>query len=145
MGSTQERIKKRREYLKQKGAAYSTASLAALLTIPCALGTFFLVAVTLFVFFYQVSTFFGLLLAFLSLIGGVCSWQLARSALHYHKAARQLPYVPPVTPETLPAGEVLVRGSEEPKQEQSKVLLRGTDGSAGTADQELLRSSQGQE
>jgi hypothetical protein len=43
--------------------------------------------------------------------------------------------------EFLAAEEVLVRGSEEPAQEQYKVLLRGTDGSAGTGEQELLRSS----
>ena len=63
---------------------------------------------------------------------------------YYHKNIKHIPYVPPVTSDTLPAEEVLVRGSEEPTQEQSKVLLRGTECSMGTGEQELLRSSQGQ-
>jgi hypothetical protein len=45
---------------------------------------------------------------------------------------------------TLPAEEVLVRGSEEPAQEQSQVLQRGTDSCQENAQQELLRSSQRQ-
>jgi hypothetical protein len=68
-----------------------------------------------------------------------------RSIRKARQEAKQLPYVPPVTANTLPAEEVLVRGSEEPTQEQGKVLLRGADGSAGTGEQELLRSSQGQD
>jgi hypothetical protein len=52
-----------------------------------------------------------------------------------------IPYVQPVTINTLPAEEVLVRGSEEPIQEQSTSLLRA----AGERDEfpveELLRAS----
>jgi len=89
------------------------------------------------------------LLAFLSLVlSGIlaiisCVWVYI--ALQAHQEARRIPYVPPVTAKALPAEEVLVRGSEEPAQEQGKVLLRGTEGSTDTGEQELLRSSQGQE
>lgn len=71
-------------------------------------------------------------------------WIMVRAAHRAHREAKQLPYVPPVTADILPAEEVLVRGSAQPAQEQSKVLLRGTDSSAGTGEQELLRSSQEQ-
>ena len=66
-------------------------------------------------------------------------------AVRLGRKVSQIPYVPPVTASTLPAEEVLVRGAEEPKQEQSKVLLRGIDNSTGTGKQELLRGSQGQD
>jgi len=35
MSNTQERIQKRREYLKRKGRAYTKASLATFFTMPC--------------------------------------------------------------------------------------------------------------
>jgi len=82
----------------------------------------------------------------IAFVGGL--WAIRefyRSLRHAYREASQLPYVPPVTADTLPVEEVLVRGSEEPAQEQSQVLLRGTDGSAGAGEQELLRRSQGQE
>jgi len=72
-------------------------------------------------------------------------WRLLRISDRASSEAEKLPFVPPVTADTLPAEEVLVRGSEEPAQEQSKILLRGTNGSGGTREQELLRSSQQQE
>jgi hypothetical protein len=51
---------------------------------------------------------------------------------------KSLTYVPPVTAETLPAEEILVRGSEEPPGVQSEVLLRGALGHE-TPQEELLR------
>jgi hypothetical protein len=49
-----------------------------------------------------------------------------------------IPYVPPVTPDTLPADEILVRGSEEPVAVQSEVLLRSAQGQ-DTPKEELLK------
>jgi hypothetical protein len=51
-----------------------------------------------------------------------------------------IPYVPPVTPSTLPAEEVLVRGAEEPNAPQ-ETLLRATVKGEDTKTEELLRSS----
>jgi hypothetical protein len=52
-----------------------------------------------------------------------------------------IPYVPPVSPDTLPTDEILVRGSEEPPVMQSEVLLRAATGQE-TPKEELLRVSQ---
>ncbi len=51
-------------------------------------------------------------------------------------------YIPPVTADTLPADEILVRGSEEPPVVQSEVLLRAAQKGEETAKEELLRVSQ---
>jgi len=48
-------------------------------------------------------------------------------------------YFPPVTPNTLPAVEVLVRSSEEPPVVQSEVLLRAAQAAQETPKEELLR------
>jgi hypothetical protein len=50
----------------------------------------------------------------------------------------QVQYVPPVTADTLPADEILVRGSEEPPIAQNAVLLRAAKGQETPAE-ELLR------
>jgi len=134
MSSTQERIKKRREYLKQKGKAYFEVSLAILLAMP------------FLVFVVMLASFVGKFIqaSILAIMLGSPIFFFFRLAYESHRKAKQLPYFPPVTADTLPAEEVLVRGSEEPAQEQGKVLLRCTDGSTGIGEQELLRSSRGQ-
>jgi hypothetical protein len=50
-------------------------------------------------------------------------------------------YVPPVTPSTLPAEEILVRGAQEPSA-PNEILLRATVKADETKADELLRSSQ---
>ena len=75
---------------------------------------------------------------------GLAFWACASSARQIHQAAKRLPYAPPVIADTLPAEEVLVRGSEEPLQEQSNVLLRCADGDRGARERELLISIKGQ-
>jgi hypothetical protein len=51
-------------------------------------------------------------------------------------------YSPPVTPDTFPANEILVRGSEEPPVAQSEILLRAAQKGEETPKEELLRVSQ---
>ena len=51
---------------------------------------------------------------------------------------KALPYVPPVIHDNLPAEEILVRGSEEPPDQQSEVLLRAAK-EQETPKEELLR------
>jgi len=54
--------------------------------------------------------------------------------------ARNMPYVPPVSLDTLSAAEVLVRGAQEPSA-PSETLLRATVKGEETKPEELLRSS----
>lgn len=132
MGNTQERIKKRQEYLKRK------TTLILLLTYM----SFIVCCWIAYPFLPK-----GHIRGILSLLLGVtwlATFFTGITFVQVKKRLKQLPYIPPVTADTLPAEEVLVRGSEEPKQSQSQVLLRNTDGSTGTANQELLRSSQRQ-
>jgi hypothetical protein len=57
---------------------------------------------------------------------------------------RAIPYIPPVIADLLPAKEVLVRGSQEPSQDQSTMLLRATGDGAEVSSDELLRASIGE-
>jgi len=150
MSNTQERIRKRREYLKKKRAAYTEFGIAYLLVIPCVVFEVILVCafvISMLDYFTKqpseapmASQVIGGAAAML--LFGWMTWILARAARRAEKRAVQLPYVPPVTADTLPAEEVLVRGSEQPIQEQGKVLLRGTQSSQELAAEKLLRGSQ---
>ena len=143
MSRIQDRVKQRREYLRKKGTAYTKMSLAALLIVPCLLIGMSILMAGLFA-----ATFRQPPLSHPLVIIGLFLLVLAPSLLGYfatrsHRAAKQIPYVPPVTSGTLPAEEVLLRGSDASAQEQSQVLLRGTHNTEETDGQELLRSSQG--
>jgi len=50
MSNTQERIRRRRQYLKKKGAAYTKLGLATLLAVPFTLLALLLLIATLYVF-----------------------------------------------------------------------------------------------
>ncbi|HZT44293.1 MAG TPA: hypothetical protein VFA07_19160 [Chthonomonadaceae bacterium] len=149
MGNTQERIKKRRQYLTKKGAAYTKLGFATLLAVPFAVLSFLALLAALYVFALSFDAraelaaggiLLSLIVGFVSVCLGVAAFYCAYAARRAHREARQLPYAPPVSTGALPNAEVLLRGSEEPAQEQSKVLLRGAN-STGAAEQELLRSS----
>jgi hypothetical protein len=71
------------------------------------------------------------------LYGQVVIWSIRNDV----EDARKLPVVAPFTLSTLPADEVLVRGSEAPTEVHSEMLLRAAEGSA-TPKEELLRVSQ---
>ncbi|HLK60928.1 MAG TPA: hypothetical protein VKU00_30470 [Chthonomonadaceae bacterium] len=158
MRNTLEQKKQRRKYLLKKGEAYVKAFLVAGIAMACLLFTFSLLGLAITIVSLSIAgdgrdseggmtfaiTIF-LIVCSLAFCIGLLSWKCARSAYQTHQEGRRLPYIPPVTSDTLPAAEVLVRGSVEPTQEQSQILLRGTDGSAGIGEQELLRGSQGQE
>ena len=146
MSSTMERLRKRQQYLKRKVAAYSKTGIALFLAVPCALLTCILFILAFLNWTGRGADHPANLLAFAIgtiAIGMVCCYFILIAERGVQEVT-QLSHVPPVTADTLPSEEVLVRGSEEPTQEQSKVLLRGTDGSTDTGEQELLRSSQEQ-
>ncbi|HZT43847.1 MAG TPA: hypothetical protein VFA07_16895 [Chthonomonadaceae bacterium] len=153
MSNTQERIKQRRQYLKKRRGAYTEFSIATFCLILCAVIDVVVVGgFVVWLYISLTSKVFsvthlaaGLVsMAWMMLMFGYMTWVMIQAGIRARLEAKQLPYVPPVTPDTLPAEEVLVRGSEEPTQEQCNVLLRSADGSTGTGEQELLRSSQGQ-
>ena len=146
MSNTQERFNQRKQYLKQKRIAYAKGGIADLLIVPCAVLSVCLFLAALFCLYIGGIPLLVSPIVFVAalLIASLCIL-FADLARRRYEEAQQLPYVPPVTADTLPAEEVLVRASEKPKEEQSQILLRGTDSSAGTGEQELLRSSQGQE
>ena len=52
-----------------------------------------------------------------------------------------IPVVPPVIADALPAEEVLVRGAQEPIEEQSSVLLRAAEENADISAEQLLRAA----
>lgn len=137
MSRIQTRKKQRREYLRKKGTAYTVAFLAALGALLGAL--IFLVR------WDPVYRHLGIGSRHIAVVGTLALilivqllFQVARRV---HRRAVQIPYVPPVTADTLPAEEVLVRGTVEPTGQQSEVLLRGAQGGGVTPAEELLRSS----
>lgn len=139
MSSRREQIRKRWRYLVSKGMINFVLSAATFAAFVCALEAIFILLCA----FYFKNTgqiiFTGILLSLMLFFD---SWISARLARQILRTARQLSYVPPVTAETLPAEEVLLRGAEEPASEQSKVLLRSIASGPESASQELLRCSQ---
>jgi len=134
-----DRKKLRREYLRKKGKAHSKSVLYGAICVAL------WVMVALFLFFvnepgvhmppmdYAIATIICLAAVWFTS-------QLVKSEAE----AKLVPYVPPVTPNTLPADEILVRGSEEPPVAQSDVLLRAAK-EQETPQEELLRVSQSDE
>jgi hypothetical protein len=78
------------------------------------------------------------IVAVCGMISYVC-WRVTKKAC---KAAKRLPYVPPITFSTLPAEEVLVRGAAEPSA-PSETLLRAGVKSEETKPTDLLRATTG--
>src|SRR6185369_6988961 len=55
--------------------------------------------------------------------------------------SRNIPYIPPVTPDTLPDEEVLVRGVQKPTSEPDPTLLLPVEERSSAHSEELLRST----
>jgi hypothetical protein len=118
----------RREYLWKKGRGYGLSILSGILLIP------FLVLTALYAVLTITEHPFGcIFMAFFAWCTRCC-WLGIKDSM---KEA-DLPYVPPVTVNTLPAEEVLVRASVEPPMTQNEVLLRAAQRQE-TAKEELLR------
>jgi hypothetical protein len=75
---------------------------------------------------------------------GYRCWDMYHFIKNVKEEQAAMAYSPPVTPNTLPAEEVLVRGSQEPTQEQSTVLLRAAGVGEEVPSEELLRASSGE-
>jgi hypothetical protein len=143
-----DRRKQRREYLKRKVVAQSKiqgGSLLALgLLIAAIISGLFTCGYLLYAYFLQEGTLLLLALLF-TVLAIVCGSGCRRISAFIEKASNEemsIPYVPPVTPDTLSAEEVLVRGSQEPLQEQRTILLRAAVENADRPEEELLRAAE---
>jgi hypothetical protein len=131
MKQVPDRKKLRQEYLWKRRAHYAAMSGAyvAILMVGC----------VAFLLPQRVPWTIGLpAVIFLALFTGR-QWGMIQQIRH---KAKQVPYVPPVTPSTLPAEEILVRGASEPSAPSDTLLRAGVKGEEAKVE-ELLRSSQG--
>jgi|SRR5579871_414311 len=146
MNKVPDRKKLRQEYLWKKGLAYSILVLRSVVGI---LGLLFtLWAIALVIYFRsnaealrpavdvpeEIALGCGVAAIFAGLFTVVCGWNIPRA----YKAI-QIPHIPAVVPDLLPAEEVLVRGSEEPPVAQSDILLRASITEQETPPEQLLR------
>ncbi len=125
MSRTQERKKLRQEYLKKRtmgyGKAYASLYLPLLATIIAGfLGGKVIISLTSGNYILT-----GICLAVLAalLVIVPLRWIL-RSVRYAAKMYNEAETLSPITPDTLPAEEVLVRGSEVPLQAQRQLLVR---------------------
>jgi len=141
-----DRKKLRREYLRKKASSYLPALwFEALVGLPCALMVIAMI--------YRLSTnppgwdggqgLFGWISSIIGILIFGCGayFGLVGATRTVRRGQSYITYVPPITPNTLPADEILVRGSDEPLVAQSEVLLRAAK-EQETPKEELLRVSQ---
>jgi hypothetical protein len=141
-----DRQKQRQAYLKKKAVTNGKSIGGCFLLVCLLIFTAFCGILTCGFLIAAVMTreagtvLFMALCALLTMAGGHgCS----RIGLFFEQAYREeaaIPYVPPLRPESLPAEEVLVRGAQEPVQEQSASLLRAAEERAEASAEELLRA-----
>jgi hypothetical protein len=129
MNKVQDRKKQRREYLRKKAMIYA-------LPVMVAAGTVVSIYNLLGPDFTRTQGVASTIWAVIP-----CGFLVVLSWAHYSKARRdaaRITHVPPVTPVTLPADEILVRGAEEPSAPNG-TLLRATVKGETTNAEELLR------
>src|SRR5262245_15619593 len=116
-----DRKKQRREYLRKKVFGYASllvgfSMLSVAIVVLTSWKSYAVTGIRLA----------GDVLGPLSMVVGIVV-SIVASISYFRDGIKQVKttsYIPPVTPNTLPAEEVLVRGSQEPEEEQSAVLLR---------------------
>ena len=124
------RKKLRREYLRKKGG---------LLSLICGQVVIYLALFTGFVLTRHGNELLHDVLMVTLFLNMIANLYLTGFMKRTKQKLKQLPYVPPVTSATLPADEVLVRGSIEPEAPQ-ETLLRAAQGDEQSKPDELLRS-----
>jgi hypothetical protein len=142
MNQIQERNKLRQKYLDRRTEIYSEMAMSALRTLLGIATLALLASSFLDPKFYRYHL--GSVVIFAIAATFLFGVAVIRSVARHSRMRRELhaiPYVPPVTPDTLPATEILMRGSEAPTL-QSEVLLRGAQKGEETPKEELLRVSQ---
>lgn len=136
-----DRKKLRREYLRKKGETYANIVIYFLIL--------FVPVIALYMFFkcdsgtrVRIGIFAALTWIIFAPIYELLWYLFWCAIVELSKElnkAKQIPYVPPITPSTLSAEEVLVRGAEEPSA-PSETLLRATVKGKATKREELLRA-----
>jgi hypothetical protein len=156
-----DRQKARRRYLKSKFFAYLSVTAVSIIFLPAMivavlmwLGVIAIIVWGMWILASPRDPFasdFGplwaipamaLFLAILAIVPSLIAWWAFVDIKHSRQDASSIPYVPPVTSDTLPADEILVRGSEQPLVAQSEILLRASkEQGQETPVEELLRVS----
>jgi len=145
-----DREKQRRDYLTKKAGTISKGIAGGIVCLILALVTLVLLILGIFCCFYRWAdakgeTQYGLPVGIGFLIVAAITGSLAAlSGLHAKDQAdraKALPYIPPLTPGTLPAEEVLIRGAQPPTEGQGALLLRAAEESVNTPAKELLRAA----
>jgi hypothetical protein len=139
-----DRKRQRREYILKKQSAYVQWVIGGIMLLPAGIIALISAITTVVACACYILTRRYTALLFTIFCGGiitVCSsffaWMGYALVADGNKLS-QTPYVPPVTPDTLPANEVLVRGAQPPPVVPSEVLLRAAQGEE-TPKEELLR------
>jgi hypothetical protein len=125
IGLVQYRKNSRRRYLRRKGSGYikMVAWTAVLLPSLLLAGSCLVGSCLLLLTSYPDRR--SILVAFvIGMVSAIPAWWSCRTIIRIERELDQLPVIPSVTPDTLPAEEILVRGSEESPVAQSEVLLR---------------------
>jgi hypothetical protein len=148
MKSVTERKRLRREYLWKRARSGAWEAIGFLLFLPLMLLATSFGIITLFLVAWCVlgvgnDCMLWIMLATLVSAGltlvfgwGAC---ISDKIMIRANSAGRIPYIPPVTPDTFPADEILVRGAEEPSDAQSEALLRAAAGQE-TPKEELVRA-----
>ncbi len=143
MNKVPDRKRLRRDYLRIRGGKHTKAMLCFLSVAPAALIALAFASNAIDAM-RQTNLVSSLSFFFLAVICAYITVGLIQSTRKYHVEALQVPNVLPVTANTLPAEEILVRAAEEPPVAQSTVLLRAAQRGQETPQEELLRMSQGE-
>jgi hypothetical protein len=122
-----DRKRLRQDYVRKKGMAYLSVSSWRALSMACGVVTIGCGALMV-LFLLNVlglTLQLGLMSALLSLVAAILSLSIQKWIVRDRRKAEQdlanIPYIPPVTVDTLLADEILVRGAGQPTVEQSKV------------------------
>jgi hypothetical protein len=153
MSKVPDRKKLRREYLRQKRAAYvrlvgtvSACTVGSVAFLLLSVGALLLLLTLVFddghgrYEPYPLSVALGWTAPFwlTAIVSGIVGRIMWRKAMGHRQTLTRLSYVPPVTSDTLAANEILVRAAEKPVA-QSEVLLRAAQQANETPKEELLR------
>jgi hypothetical protein len=129
-----DRKKLRREYLRKRRTTFAPGGFSIVLLI-----TFLLFECWLIISLRRSGHLSMGLLVFVGVALVKCALMAYKTVKMVQQQVSGIPHVPPVTPNTLPADEILVRASEEPPVAQSDVLLRAAQKGQETPKEELLR------
>ncbi len=138
MNKVPNRKKLRREYLSTKRRLNLIQIVGFMVLMPSTLMPLLLIMASILLLRYSVLYSCATLVA-LAVWLLIVRWGW-RALMEVEKRERSLAYVPPATPNTLPAEEILLRSSQVPAVEHSSVLLRAARGGE-TPEEQLLRAT----